>query len=364
MNSRLARSGLYFAASTAFGLLSASVIVTAQRADQQAVPWSRALVMELSGAYAFLLLLPVAIAWILRFPIERHDWARRIALHLAFSVALGVAHTLLMWGSRSVLFPWLGWGEYDYGLMRYRFLMEYQKQFLSYGLVYAAVSFVVHVRRAREQELRAAGLRSQLAAAQLDALKMRLQPHFLFNTLNTISSHVHSDPDRADAMISLLSEFLRGTLRHSDRQEVSLEQELDLLHPYLEIMRARFEDRLEVELDVAPETLAALVPHLALQPIVENAVEHGVAARVAPGRVRIEARREGERLLLRVEDDGPGIPGDPAAAVGRGVGLGNLAARLEALHGAQRGLQLTNRPGGGLRVSLDLPWRVAGEVAQ
>ena len=360
----LRQGGVLFLLFTLSGLLNANIVLTAGWADGKDTPVKWAMAMELTGTYAFLLLLPAIVPVVRRFPVGRTNWYLRVPLHLGYSVVIGVCHTLLMWGSRSVLFRILGWGEYDYGLMRYRFVMEYQKQLLSYCLIYAIVAVFDYVRASREQKLRAAELRGQLTEARLGVLKMQLNPHFLFNTLNMISSHLHTEPDRADTMISHLSDFLRGTLRHSDRQEVSLDQELVLLRPYLELMSARFEDRLSVELEIAPETGGVLVPHMLLQPLVENALAHGIARRTDPGRVRIASRRAGDRLRLLVEDNGPGLESDSPEAIERGVGLTNTRQRLEALYGQDQELRFEKAtgPDGGLRLVLELPWR-SGEGA-
>jgi signal transduction histidine kinase len=355
----LTQGGILLLLFTLSGLLNANIVLTADWAEGKDTPVRWAMAMELTGAYAFLLLLPAIVPMVRRFPVGRTNWYLRLPLHLGSSVVIGVCHTLLMWGSRSALFWILGWGEYDYGLMRYRFVMEYQKQLLSYCLVYAIVAVADYVRESRERQLRAAELRGQLTEARLAALKMQLNPHFLFNTLNMISSHLHADPDRADTMISRLSDFLRGTLRHSDRQEVPLEQELLLLRPYLELMLARFEDRLSVEVQIAPETSDALVPHMLLQPLVENALAHGIARRTDPGRVRIASQRAGDRLRLLVEDNGPGLGGGSPDAVEQGVGLKNTRQRLEALYGDDQQLRFEDAagPDGGLRLTLELPWR-------
>jgi two-component system, LytTR family, sensor kinase len=212
-----------------------------------------------------------------------------------------------------------------------------------------------YARRNRERELRAARLERELTEARLQALKMQLNPHFLFNTLNMISSHVHDDPSRAEEMIAHLSDFLRMTLRHSQEQEVPLSTELEFLEAYLAIMKARFEDRLAVELRSADDAREALVPHLVLQPLVENAVSHAMDDR-RPGRLRLQAARVGDRLRLVLEDNGPGLP-DGDAALGRGIGLTNTAERLRQLYGADHSLAFTRSDEGGLRLELELPYR-------
>jgi LytS/YehU family sensor histidine kinase len=187
---------------------------------------------------------------------------------------------------------------------------------------------------------------------------MQLNPHFLFNTLNMISSHVDDDPRKAEAMIAHLSDFLRLTLRHSQSQEVPLEQELEFLEAYLEIMKARFEERLVVELDLAEQTRAALVPHLILQPLVENAVTHCMEEH-GRGVIRLATAREGPRLRMVLDDNGPGLPGHAEDALGRGVGLSNTAERLRHLYGADHVLELANRPEGGLRLTIEIPYHAS-----
>lgn len=357
------RWSLLFALWTLIGLVTTGIVLTSEWAARNPVSVWYVVLREFTGAYSFLMLLPGLLLVIRRFPIDRGNWWRRVPLHFGFTIVFGVAHTLLMWGSRSVLFDLLGWGQFDYGVMRYRFLMEYLKQFPAYWLVYAVVTGVDYVQSARERELQAAQLRTQLTEARLNALKMQLNPHFLFNTLSLVSSLIRVDPERADTMISHLSGFLRQAMRHSDLQEVRLAKELEFLDGYLEITKARFEERFDVQVDVTPEARAAFVPHLILQPLVENAVRHGTNHFATVGRVRIAARRDGPWLRLSVEDNGPGVDGDPEEAFGRGVGLANTLERLRALYGKQHRLELLNIPQGGLRVTLEVPWRQADTSA-
>jgi len=356
---RLRRWGLALLAATLLGLLNASVVITANWAEGGDGEVAFSLLMELTGAWTLLSLFPVILPFMRRHPITTGNWWRTIPLHLIASVAMGVTHTLLMWGTRTFAFRMLNWGEYDYGLMRYRFLMEYQKQFLAYCLIYLAVAVLAYVRRGRERELQAAALRTRLSEARLSALKMQLNPHFLFNTLNMISSFTHSEPRKADAMISNLSDLLREALRHSDAQEVTLDQELRALQPYLDLMQARFDDRLRIEVDAPSDLRGARVPHLLLQPLVENAVTHGTARQTGTGHVTVTASRVGDRLLLVVADNGPGFDGPPAESIGRGVGLSNLRERLNTLYADRHRLDLANRPGGGARVTVELPWHPA-----
>ena len=182
----------------------------------------------------------------------------------------------------------------------------------------------LYYSRYREGELRTAQLSAQLAQAQLQALRAQLHPHFLFNTLNAISTLVHKDPDIADRMIARLSDLLRLTLENIGVQEVRLAQELEFLERYLEIERMRFPDRLQVRMHIAPETLDAWAPYLILQPIVENAIRHGIAPRSTPGTVEIRADCKNDRLILEVRDDGPGI--SPDRNLKDGVGISSTRA--------------------------------------
>src|SRR5262249_14501171 len=224
---------------------------------------------------------------------------------------------------------------------------------------YWAILAVAHVlnyyRQLRQRELLSSQLEAKLAQTQLQVLKMQLHPHFLFNTLNAISALIHSDVELADRMIARLGDLLRTTLENANQQEVPLRQELDFIQPYLEIEKARLGPRLTVDIQIDPEILDAKVPNLILQPLIENAIRHGIGPRTAPGRIEIHAGRDNGFLRLAVKDTGPGLQAPPGAL--RGIGLANTRARLEHLYGANQQLQLTNVPGGGLQVSLTFPFQ-------
>jgi two-component system LytT family sensor kinase len=224
--------------------------------------------------------------------------------------------------------------------------------------VYAAIVAAAHgagyYRRSREHEQ----LEARLAETRLQLLSMQLQPHFLFNTLNTIAELVHDDPDRADYMIAGLSDLLRRALDLGTAQEIPLEAELDLLSRYLDIQKARFGERLQVRTAIDDGARDAVVPVLLLQPLVENAIRHGLAERLAAGRIDIAISRAGAMLLISVTDDGPGAARNAAGQKER-LGLGNTRARLDALYGSDHRLELTNAPDRGARVLLEIPYRAA-----
>jgi LytS/YehU family sensor histidine kinase len=224
--------------------------------------------------------------------------------------------------------------------------------FLTYWLLVGLSHALDYYRKYQERELKATQLEARLAQAQLQALKMQLQPHFLFNTLHAISALVHKDVEAADRMITRLSEFLRITLDSVGVQEVALKTELESLDKYLEIEQVRFGSRLTVVRSVSAETLDLLVPNLILQPLVENAVRHSIAPRAAGGRIEILARRENGNLVIDVLDDGMGEREGPFR---EGVGLTNTRARLEALYGGMQSMDLRSEPGAGFRVRLRIP---------
>jgi LytS/YehU family sensor histidine kinase len=240
--------------------------------------------------------------------------------------------------------------------------MEFSLQLIVVGLTTAFVDVLDRNRAAPERELLASQREAGLARAQLQTLQAQLQPHFLFNALNTISSMMYEDVEAADRMIARLSELLRHALRTTRAQTISLVEELEILEPYLDLMRARFGDRLEVELRVEDDARAAAVPALLLQPLVENAAQHGAPEPPLPARIVVAARREGVALVVEVADNGPGAPED-RPLLGRGIGLTNTAARLRALYGDEARLAWENVAGGGLCVRVVLPYRAVAPAA-
>jgi two-component system LytT family sensor kinase len=209
----------------------------------------------------------------------------------------------------------------------------------------------------RTSELQQSSLKAQLAQAQLRALKMQVHPHFLFNTLHSISSLVLEDPPKANSMIARLGDFLRLTLDHADHELVTLKEEAEFLRAYLDIEQVRFGDRLKVAFEMEPMTLSAQVPHLILQPVVENAIQHAVAPRTAQSHIDIKAQRLDGLLRLEVKDNGPGITSKSDLLGLRGVGLNNVRARLSQVYGSDFRFELNNGAEGGLTVTMEIPFR-------
>jgi two-component system, LytTR family, sensor kinase len=318
---------------------------------------------EGTGFAAAAIVLP-AVLWAgRRFRFDGPQWWRVLPVHLGIAVAISVAHTTLMAVSRALLSPLLGMGRYDYGDMRFRYPMEMAQFLILYAMAIAALHLFDYYREARDRQLAAAELESRLARAQLHNLQLQLQPHFLFNVLNTISSVMYEDVRRADAMLAELSELLRATLRQPDVQEVALDEEIATLRLYLHIMQERFGERLACAIELGEDAAQALVPQLLLQPLVENSIRHAAGASGAVA-VRVSAARRNGNLILQVSDNGPGIRDLDGGQFRKGIGLTNTAERLAALYGGEHELRLENGRDGGLTVTIRLPYRAAAPRGQ
>jgi two-component sensor histidine kinase len=216
-----------------------------------------------------------------------------------------------------------------------------------------------HFQEASDRERRTLELETRLSQANLQALKMQLQPHFLFNTLNAISSLVHENPQGADNMIGSLSQFLRSTLEISTRDEVPLRMEIEFVERYLEIQQTRFGDRLRIHRAVEPAVIEALVPPLILQPLVENAIRYGIESRETGGMVSIQAIRKGDILCLEISDDGEGFSASRLLRNGSGIGLSNTKARLQELYGGRHQFKITTNQPGGACVKIEIPFHIS-----
>jgi two-component system, LytTR family, sensor kinase len=314
----------------------------------------------LSGAatwYPWVVLAPFVFLVCRRFRFDGETWGWSAAVHLPSSFIFGGLWTLLRWGLSFI--PWVD--ERPLSIERIA-VAHFYLWFLSYWILVGVHEAWRNYRRFTQGELRASQLEARLAQAQLEVLKGQLHPHFLFNTLHAISTLIHRDPDAADEMLAQLSDLLRMTLATVGVQEVPLQQELEFLRRYLDIQQTRFADRLRVIVDVPPDTLDVRVPNQVLQPLVENAIHHGVDARRGDGLVEIRARAEGDMLRLEVRDDGPGLKttaGGAPKPAGSGIGLSNTRARLHELYGPKSALELADYPAGGTLVSLLIPLRRA-----
>ena len=318
------------------------------------VTWTQAISITLGDWYVWALL-SLPIVWLARrFPLHRRNWEKLVIIHLAASLVVCLLYVLIRAAVGQLQNPLLGMtssfgGTVEKLLLRNTFL----NLLICWVIVCVSLAFDYY-RKFRDRELRAADLERRLAEARLMALQMQLNPHFLFNTLHTISALMHRNVDQADRMIARLSELLRRALENTKANEVPLQDELDFLQRYLEIEQTRFGDRLEIRRDIAPDTLPALVPNLVLQPVLENAIRHGIEPHRKPGRIDIRARRDGTDLRLEVEDNGGGVRGGHPLRLG--VGLSNTQARLEHLYGRRQRLEFIDQPGRGLTVAILLPY--------
>lgn len=308
------------------------------------VEWWRPIAMNVMCYLNWWLLTPLVLYLGRRYPLDTEHWRTSLRVHAPASVLIPTVYLTLC---QITSFSWLRPAAYRPATSSKELLLSI---FGNIHLEIVSYWVIVGVQWAVRTFVKTAQMETRLAEARLQALRVQLQPHFLFNTLNAISALVHEDPEAADRMISRLSELLRKTLQSSSRQEVPLRSERELVELYLEIERVRFEDRLEVRWSVPPALEGALVPALVLQPIVENAVRHGIARRRGPGRIDLSAGLTDHTLVLRVENHGPPLARDRV----EGVGLSNTRARLQPLHGS---LALSDLPDG-VAVEVRLPYRL------
>jgi signal transduction histidine kinase len=335
---------------TFLGLSFASQFYISSAKAGNDVSWKQAISWALGDWYVFAVLSIPVIQLARRFRFEAGNWTLSLLAHLCGSALFSVAYMVLR--------AWVGqWQSEATFADAFKPLLVKTWHFnlLIYWVIVAVSQAFEYYRKYRERELRTSELEKSLVQAKLQALQMQLNPHFLFNTLHSISSLMHKDVEAADRMIMRLGDLLRAALESSDTQEVDLRQELEFLKRYLEIEQTRFGDRLTVKMDIAPETLEAQVPNLILQPLVENAIRHGIEPRSKSGCIQLRAQRQDGALTLEVSDNGAGLPKD--LPLEEGVGLSNTRARLRELYGEAHQFEL--RPGakGGLVVLLTIPFK-------
>ena len=318
-----------------------------------------ALRLNLVQFYLWAILSPLIFRFSRRFPIELRPLnLRNLFLHFPALVSFAGIHQIIHLAVLWFITPRLR--------RQFPALIDCYRAYFGFGfyidliiasLIVIAVHALLYYQNFRASELAQSSLKTQLAQAQLRALKMQLHPHFLFNTLHSISSLVLEDPSKANSMIARLGDFLRLTLENSEQQLVTLKEEIEFLRTYLEIEQVRFGDRLTVAFEIEPTTLSAAVPHLILQPVVENAIQYAIAPRATPGRIHIEAKRLNGSLRLEVKDNGPGIVSNGDLIEKQGVGLSNVRARLNQIYGSDFRFELMNSKDGGLTVVMEIPFQ-------
>lgn len=335
--------------------LGTTAVLTAERVGYWEMikgntPWNLVW-LEATVSLTWSMLLPMVILVSLRWPLGRRGiaWAAHLTAFAAAVLIEAIVYVVIDDTLLHVI-P-LGFGNH----VRNTVVGHLVASLKIYGVIACTTHAYVYRRLFQDRQLRAARLETQLARSELQVLRSQLHPHFLFNALHAVSTLMHRDVEAADTMLARLSDLLRASLTSAGTHEVPLKEELQFLERYIDIERTRFRDRLVVRIDAEPGTLDACVPHLLLQPLVENAIHHGVGPRPGPGIVEVRAWRSGEDLRLLVRDDGLG-----AAALASdnpsGIGLANTRRRLRRLYGRSHGFRASPSPGGGFRVSLRLPF--------
>jgi signal transduction histidine kinase len=328
-------------------------------------PFSVLLALNLTYWYTWALLAPFMLWMARRFRFERNRLLRWVPAHIGGVLLSTLTHAMIWVTARVYIMSWLADREVEWWVVvQERFFLYFDWEMMTYWAVTAAAHALDYHSESQERAVTAAQLETRLAEAQLQALQRQLHPHFLFNTLHTISALMHRNIDAADAMLARLSDLLRMTLDQLGTQVVTLKEELDFVEKYLEIEHTRFGDRLQVRIDAEPQTLDASVPNFILQPLVENALRHGIGPKVGGGTVEVTARRVEDRLLLVVRDDGRGVPPEKLNAFNTGVGLGNTRSRLEHLYGSSHRFEFEAPPAGGLAVMIEVPFVVESEVVE
>ena len=335
------------------------------------VPFRDELILPLINDLVYALLTPFVFLNGLRFPIWESNWKRRLLAFLALAFAFAVVHVILRGSVYPVWDPRIKGYSYPFrDPYTHAFAIQWilYKRLFFYNVVDDIVSICLPVvlighvvnywQSFRERELRTSQLKTELAKAHLQALKDRLQPHFLFNTLHSISSLMLTDVGRADRMMTRLSDLLRMSLNDGGMQITTVKSEIEFVAAYLEIEKMRFEDRLKVVFDVSPDTLEAQIPHLLLQPLVENALRHGISRSAGGGEIQIRIKAEDTRLNVRVMDNGAGPVKEQGEPSGPGVGLQTTRGRLKSLYGGEQTLETFIPPGGGFEVHIRLPLRM------
>jgi two-component system, LytTR family, sensor kinase len=338
---------LFFATKDSFGQLANSVEIR----------WGKNLWWKAMEWYAWGLFTPVIFRACQKFDPGGGGW-RLIIGQLVSGTIFSLLHCcILTTGARieaQVLHTGFSWSR----LFEIILANHFHEDLLTYAAIISAWYALNYYHQFLERARRAAGLETQLMRAQLQTLKTQLHPHFLFNTLNGIAALNYENPKAANRMLARLSELLRMTLEEDGAQEVSLRKELEFNRRYLELEQIRLGDRLTTKLDISPETLDACVPNLLLQPLLENAIRHGIAPFSAGGEICVHAHRNHETLHLRVTDSGPGMTGTKSTASGTGVGLKNTRLRLQQLYGSEHRIELKNAGSSGFIVEIDIPFRI------
>ncbi len=343
---------------TLFALFFASQFALQNQFSRNPVPFWQILTWQLVSGYIWFALSPIILYLARRFPFELGRWKISLPVHIAASLLIA----FFQQGIDAFVLTRLGYPpgfEFANFWEAYKFFISFNLHLslMIYWGVVGIWSAYNYYQKYRERELQTSQLEARLAQSRLQVLKMQLHPHFLFNTLNAISELIHRDADAADRMLTDLSDLLRMSFENLEVQEVPLKQELEFLRKYVEIERMRFHDRLKVDMNIEADTLDASVPNMILQPLVENAIKHGISPRATGGQIDISAVRNNGQLEITVVDDGLGMPFGDAGSLAEGVGLSNTRRRLKHLYGEGHEFRFSAEKNGGVRVDLVIPFK-------
>lgn len=353
---------LLFAIATAFGLSSTIQAYLLARADNYTPVVWHLFILNMLYWYVPALMAPAIMSVATRFHFGHGRWVRSVSIHIVGALAYSMLHTGAMFLTRMALMPQppaLGWWR----MARVEYLRQLDWLFMTYLFLVGLAHALAYRKESERRAVDAAHLQTRLVEAQLQALQRQLHPHFLFNTLNAIAGLMRSDVDAADRMMDRLGDLLRMTLHTSNIQEVPLREELEMLQKYLDIEQTRFGSRLGVEMAIQPATLEALVPNFLLQPLVENAVRHGIVPYARPGHIHIQSLREDGRLTIRIVDSGDTVPPHRLTLLNQGVGLTNTRARLEHLYRDEHLLLFSNVEGG-FQVTVSIPFSIDRDLVE
>jgi hypothetical protein len=340
----LAYAGAWLALGVWLGI---NVVIGHRNSGSDIAPWEP-MTWELSSVALMAILALAIAAFERRFPLSGTGWPRRIWAHMLAVPVFSLLHTVGMVGIRKLVYALHG-RAYDFGNPLLGYVYELQKDLISYALIAAACVGLRALRMRRERELAMLRLERDLGEARLAQLTAQIEPHFMFNTLNAIANRMHEDVEAADRMIAAFAGLLRAALVETGGTQVTVAEDVAWLERYFGLMRERFRGKLETRLEVDPAALAARIPRLLLQPLVENAFEHGLKG--GRGRVVVAIRVVRARLVCTVEDDGVGV----AVDAGTGIGLANVRDRLGLLYPGDHAFEIVPRAGGGTRTMLSLP---------
>ncbi len=337
-------------------IINSGIDISEELISGGSVQYGFILVHELTAALMIPILFPILLWGFIKYPIRRKRFIRLIGLHLIMVVLYGFCHTSLMIATRNVIYSLFSWPDYDSGILSYRYLMEFQKQFPLYWFIYGIFSLLQYIRTNQERQIQTTLLEKQLSQARLQALKMQLNPHFLFNTLNMISSFMYENIEKADRMIVNLCDLLRMTLNTHNHQMLPLTHEIKILNLYFTIMKARFENNLQSKMEIEKSTESALFPVLLLQPLVENSIKHSGNKVDYVTEIIIKSRKISDQLEVIVRDNGPGLSTGHHEIIKDGIGLQTTRNRLYQLYGSKHTFAMNNLPDNGLEVRIVIPF--------